>query len=186
MKAIETSYDGYLFRSRLEARWAVFFKALGIKYEYEKEGFDLGNGVWYLPDFFLSDYSCWVEVKPDSISKKEYIKINAFAKATKDKFILVSGTPREAHYTVRYLAAQNIEPKNLTIFLSPDYVFALARRASAPELCLVSSYCACNLIDTSTDDGERWPVTHGLEVAYNAVGGERFEPREATGRGTIK
>lgn len=25
IKPIETKYDGYLFRSRLEARWAVFF-----------------------------------------------------------------------------------------------------------------------------------------------------------------
>lgn len=30
MKAIETRYKGYRFRSRLEARWAVFFDALGL------------------------------------------------------------------------------------------------------------------------------------------------------------
>jgi hypothetical protein len=41
MQAIETAYNGYRFRSRLEARWAVFFDALGIRYQYEKEGFDL-------------------------------------------------------------------------------------------------------------------------------------------------
>ena len=50
-KAIETVYNGYRFRSRLEARWAVFFDAAGIKYEYEPEGFDLGGGLYYLPDF---------------------------------------------------------------------------------------------------------------------------------------
>lgn len=50
-KAIETVYNGYRFRSRLEARWAVFFNAAGIKYEYEPEGFDLGGGLYYLPDF---------------------------------------------------------------------------------------------------------------------------------------
>jgi len=43
MKPIETVYKGYCFRSRLEARWAVFFDALGIKYYYEHEGFDLGD-----------------------------------------------------------------------------------------------------------------------------------------------
>ena len=36
MKAIETEYNCYKFRSRLEARWAVFFDALGWEYEYEK------------------------------------------------------------------------------------------------------------------------------------------------------
>ena len=78
IRAIETVYDGYRFRSRLEARWAVFFNALGIEYEYEKEGFDLSgyrmldrdpNGElgarlgWYLPDFWLPIQKCWIEVK---------------------------------------------------------------------------------------------------------------------------
>jgi hypothetical protein len=63
IKAIDTKYNGYKFRSRLEARWAIFFDSLSIKYEYEKEGFDL-NGLKYLPDFWLSEYNCWVEIKP--------------------------------------------------------------------------------------------------------------------------
>lgn len=37
-KAVETVYKGYLFRSRLEARWTIFFDSLGIKWEYEPEG----------------------------------------------------------------------------------------------------------------------------------------------------
>ena len=53
IKAIQTEYKGYLFRSRLEARWAVFFDACGVEWEYEPEGYDLGDGVRYLPDFLL-------------------------------------------------------------------------------------------------------------------------------------
>ena len=53
IKAIETEYKGYRFRSRLEARWAVFFDALGVQWFYEHEGFDLGKSGWYLPDFWL-------------------------------------------------------------------------------------------------------------------------------------
>ncbi len=41
VRAIETKYKGCRFRSRLEARWAVFFDALGIKWWYEPEGFHL-------------------------------------------------------------------------------------------------------------------------------------------------
>jgi hypothetical protein len=63
IKAIETIYNGYRFRSRLEARWAVFFDALGVDYEYEPEGFELSCGR-YLPDFFLKDFDVYVEVKP--------------------------------------------------------------------------------------------------------------------------
>lgn len=76
MKAIETEYNGYRFRSRLEARWAVFFDTLGIKYEYEPEGFDL-DGVYYLPDFWLPDIKTWVEVK-GVMRKEDSEKINKF------------------------------------------------------------------------------------------------------------
>jgi len=61
--AIQTEYNGYLFRSRLEARWAVFFDALGIEYEYEPEGLKLSDGSFYLPDFYLINFHCYFEVK---------------------------------------------------------------------------------------------------------------------------
>jgi hypothetical protein len=61
-RPIETRYKGYRFRSRLEARWAVFFDALGIEWQYEPEGFE-ANGERYLPDFFLPKSQTWVEVK---------------------------------------------------------------------------------------------------------------------------
>jgi hypothetical protein len=43
--AIETRYGGCRFRSRLEARWAVFFDDLGIPWEYESQGWDLDRLV---------------------------------------------------------------------------------------------------------------------------------------------
>lgn len=70
IKAIETSYGGCKFRSRLEARWAVFFDYLEWRWEYEPEGFQLKSG-WYLPDFRVHltnpcEWSGdrWIEVKP--------------------------------------------------------------------------------------------------------------------------
>lgn len=51
-KPIETVYAGCRFRSRLEARWAVFFDRLGIEWEYEPQGFE-GDYGRYLPDFRL-------------------------------------------------------------------------------------------------------------------------------------
>lgn len=62
IKAIETAYNGYRFRSRLEARWAVFFDTAGINYRYETEGYTL-HGDCYLPDFYLPDFDVHVEVK---------------------------------------------------------------------------------------------------------------------------
>jgi hypothetical protein len=74
LKPIETRYNGYRFRSRIEARWAVFFDTLGIEYRYEPEGFNLGNGVFYLPDFWLPELELWVEIKGASPSHEEIEK----------------------------------------------------------------------------------------------------------------
>ena len=59
---IETIYKGCRFRSRSEARWAVFFDEAGIAWQYEPEGFEQ-YGMRYLPDFFLPKTQTWVEVK---------------------------------------------------------------------------------------------------------------------------
>lgn len=67
IKPIETVYDGHLFRSRLEARWAVFLNSLKVKYEYEPvcERVEFGGFLMsYKPDFYLPDLSLWIEIKP--------------------------------------------------------------------------------------------------------------------------
>jgi len=176
IKVIETVYNGYRFRSRLEARWAVFFDALDVKYEYEKEGFDI-DGIWYLPDFYLPDYNCWVEIKPKAIiSDEDNKKINAFAKNIKDKFIIIYGLPRKykfitedhkANYYIKILAGDGFMDNE--VWTNEEFVFALARRAEKPELCLLTEFAAINLITNSTDDGERWPISFGLGGAYTAA-----------------
>lgn len=79
MKAIPTIYSGVLFRSRMEARWAVAFDHLGLTWEYEPEGFNLKSGARYLPDFRLSfaNKILWLEIKPPN-EKSE--KMEEFAK----------------------------------------------------------------------------------------------------------
>lgn len=74
LKAVETKYKGCRFRSRLEARWAVFFEYLEVKWEYEKEGFELGENGRYLPDFWLPTEHVWVEIKGAAPSDKDYSK----------------------------------------------------------------------------------------------------------------
>jgi hypothetical protein len=81
MKIIETQYRGIIFRSRREARWAVFMDALGVKYEYEPEGFNF-DGVCYLPDFWLPDLDCYVEIKGTSPTGTEINKAMLLWKAT--------------------------------------------------------------------------------------------------------
>lgn len=68
---IQTYYSGYHFRSRLEARWAVFFDEIGVEYEYEPEGFKLSDGAGYLPDFYLPQFLTYVEIKHAGLSEED-------------------------------------------------------------------------------------------------------------------
>lgn len=96
LKAIETRYAGYRFRSRTEARWAVFFDSLDIKWDYEPEGFELSDGTWYLPDFRLTDtFGCryWLEVKGDAPKAAEVRKAQLLCIGLDDEVFLATGGP---------------------------------------------------------------------------------------------
>lgn len=62
MNAIRTNYKRYSFRSRLEARWAAFFDAIGWQWEYEPLDLD-----GYIPDFSIELRAgpMLLEVKPE-------------------------------------------------------------------------------------------------------------------------
>lgn len=98
-KVIETRYRQRLFRSRLEARYAVFFDAMGIKWDYEPEGFDLGFGQLYLPDFFIyrrgEPFGFWVEVKGRTPTADEKRKFHLLCLQTSQKGVMLVGPPGE-------------------------------------------------------------------------------------------
>lgn len=94
MKAIETKYNDHLFRSRLEARWAVFLDTFGIDWNYEMEGYVLNNGQCYLPDFYLPQFKTWAEVKPNiTLTHDETVKIRYFA--TEKPLLMLIGLPND-------------------------------------------------------------------------------------------
>lgn len=103
VKAIETQYAGCRFRSRLEARWAVFLDALKIEWQYEPEGFELPSG-WYLPDFRLparercdgGDIDVWIEVKgPDPTGREWRLLAELAASTGSHGYMLTGDIPRE-------------------------------------------------------------------------------------------
>lgn len=89
IKAIQTEYAGCKFRSRQEARWAVFFDALGIEWEYEKEGFELPSGR-YLPDFWLPKLKMWAEVKGQDFTSEETQKCKELTEMTGHACLMLS------------------------------------------------------------------------------------------------
>ena len=112
IQAIQTKYKGYRFRSRLEARWAVFFDTLGIEWEYEKEGYQLSQiplppfegayrdekkeDVFYLPDFYLPQFNCFVEVKNARPTQDEEIKAVRLVYYTQKNLLFVGAIPNES------------------------------------------------------------------------------------------
>lgn len=100
LRPIDTEYGGRLYRSRLEARWAVFFDAAWIRFDYEPEGFMLPSGP-YLPDFFLRLFDpvhpgsgYWVEIKPRGLaSDRAHTRLSELCRETGHNGFLVAGDP---------------------------------------------------------------------------------------------
>ena len=104
LQPIPTTYHGYRFRSRLEARWCVFFEARNITFDYEPEGFPLPGGGAYLPDFWLPQVSMWAEVKPSNdlarlaVDREIIHKATVVALGTNHPFVILDGMPRCTNY----------------------------------------------------------------------------------------
>lgn len=126
-KAIETHYNGYRFRSRLEARWAVFFDHAHIKYEYEPQGFELEDGTRYLPDFYLPEYDYYVEVKPPRDNAFEDIeRASMFVGSGINKLLILGNIPQKSsvdvyHFPVMYYNTFYEEVTMTLVCITPEY-----------------------------------------------------------------
>lgn len=185
IKAIETVYNGYRFRSRLEARWATFFDTLGVKYEYEKEGYDLGKFGWYLPDFFIPAWDAYVEIKPSNRdahvhSKAQFeaylketiaiaVKSQALFKLTQSRVLLIQGNPWPGEYCI---SLTDGEPPD------SDWRFAWCRKCDK-ELWIKNDERAIVLNSNQECHTEKWPIEDDkhLIAAYTAARQARFEHR---------
>jgi hypothetical protein len=94
LTAISTHYAGRKYRSRTEARWAVFFDAVGVAFQYEFEGFLLRAGM-YLPDFWLPELKLFLEVKGAEPTEEERAKCAEVARASEADMLIAVGSPEE-------------------------------------------------------------------------------------------
>lgn len=168
LKPIETVYNGYKFRSRLEARWAVFFDAVGIKYEYEPEGFELDDGTRYLPDFRLLNVRhrsyedekapVYVEVK----GKMSIYDINRIAKFSKIYPIIVIGSAEQAETLLDWWNGGSF------------WTFEFMDGDSYP--CMFVEHC--NEIWLAGPDHDEWDGGELMKKAIRIVKQARFEHGE--------
>lgn len=108
-KAIPTRYKKYKFRSRTEARWAVFLDALQCEWIYEPEGFELESGL-YLPDFWVTNLNIkgtssrpvadgfFIEIKPAGFDQHTLILCRQLADATRKPTFLLAGNVGVGEY----------------------------------------------------------------------------------------
>jgi len=195
--AIETSYAGCRFRSRLEARWAVFFDALGLTWQYEPQGFELPSGELYLPDFRLPDHDLWVEVK--GVEQEFRDNGNRYAEAALHLGgggLLVlgpmpdlrAGLPQHSVLTVEeHCCGQRVlclhiawaqmlaEPAGLREFGFPC-TDLMTHRVELPPL---RGYGGGKATWTAQQPLPDWPITDKEQAAYLAARSARFEHGES-------
>lgn len=92
IKALPSFYRGITFRSRMEARWAVFMDVLGIRYFYEPEGYEI-DGTYYLPDFFLPTIDAFLEVKNPLAPEDEWKKCEVLCMTTRKSVFVYPCAP---------------------------------------------------------------------------------------------
>lgn len=155
MKAIETKYKGHRYRSRLEARWAIFFDTLGVPFQYEPEGFKFEDGTHYLPDFYLPEQKAWIEIKGGEISQQDKHKVEMLSEHIREtgRHVYLFGEIPRVEYRSDLLDAGDSPYAFVTQpYGTSYYTFFRADNTKGITLEAVTWYiCAwCNRIEIST------------------------------------
>lgn len=146
IKAIDTPYKGYLFRSRLEARYAYLFDLAGISWNYEPEAYELADGTNYLPDFFLQvrgdhwrrkefdNPGYWVEIKGGMPTPKEIEKMHMLAMGTRHHGYIFYGDIGVNNYFRLELEGRVWGPDLLGLEVSSIFCDCTPNRPSIPDI----------------------------------------------------
>lgn len=94
IESIPTVYKSRTFRSRTEARWAVFFDYLDLENEYEKQFYEVEPDLRYLPDFWIPSLELWIEIKGQTPSPEEKRKAIGLYKTTQSPVYIFVGKPQ--------------------------------------------------------------------------------------------
>jgi hypothetical protein len=175
IKAIETKFDGHFFRSRLEARWAVFFKTLGVPYAYEMEGFDLGGGYRYLPDFWLPQQEAWIEIKGAPPNEREIEVARRLSEAGHPVFIFHGEIPRDDSFDPGAIILRwgNFDEGYLWCQCMRCGAFGITFNGRSHRLPCHQQGGACHLPDEG-DKGYSYDAPKIIR-AYDAARQERFD-----------
>lgn len=170
IKAIETEYNGYKFRSRLEARWAYFFDMLDIQYQYEPEGIILSDGTRYLPDFYLPWFKCFLEIKSMDVYEDKEKRLLAEKKISdgmvNDNWpgIIVYGDP--GNYVCKVFCYEYNDSSAGTYSSSSGAIFGIHPHKRFPWICCCGDTKDREFYPTAYRTSEEMHVTN--ECEFNA------------------
>lgn len=146
MKAKKTFYNNYYFRSKLEAKWAVFFDLMNIRWVYEPEAFICEDKSQYTPDFYLPDVSLrgeisgvYLEIKPKNYESNDIYE-GRISSSIDKPLVLFCGDPIESIIDIQK-HSPFVENKNIQ--LSPNW-----------DNCMVFMFCEeCGKVKIEFDEG---------------------------------
>jgi hypothetical protein len=71
---------------------------MGIEWVYEPEGINLGEKIFYLPDFWLPQVRMYAEVKAETLKPMEYRKCKWLARQSGRPVLMLVGPPDFKNY----------------------------------------------------------------------------------------
>ncbi len=171
--AIETIYKGHRFRSRTEARHAVFLEHMNVEWDYEPDAFSDGS-IAYLPDFIISlrygsadtrtEHKIWYEIKGQQPNAEELTKARMLAKLTNKIVLIAFGSFSSGFKSI---------PTPVMVSVKPDGVVDGLFHFSHCQGCDSFTYQRVNVSMDSCACG--YPhASSALAAAYNAARGARF------------
>lgn len=209
IQAIETHYKGYRFRSRLEARWAVFFDALGFDWQYELQGFNLGDVGLYLPDFMV-----FTSIGPTVIEIKPVVQNDVELGKSMDRMVecveietVSTGVPRIHGFLLHGTPGDSVCPgmfftRDTANHIKVTPTMAFGECPFCRDSCLIGMgeercriYCMCVLqqsvrVDVKRVIADRCTKSETMMKCYEAARSARFEhgetPRVQRGRQSTK
>jgi hypothetical protein len=128
MRSIPTHFCVTKYRSRLETKWARFFRTLSIAIEYEPGLYRLSRGS-YLPDFWLPRMQIFIEIKPRGGSE-EPSRYKQLALISQYPVLCIKGDPLPGNYLVRLYTPER------RAHLYPTLLAALFAEHRASDRCL--------------------------------------------------
>lgn len=180
IKAIETRYKGHRFRSRLEARWAVFFDHAGVEWLYEPQGYVLSDGKPYLPDFWLPSCDAWVEVKghDGALDVPRMLlaaaELPSITSKRKPRLIILGNPPSQAEYDPCWTCLEEYPCSDFggTVVMSLPCRFGMWHKEKRPW------YEGSQFRVSTTPEDLGFSGSLEVENAYRAFHSARFEHGE--------